>query len=50
MYDRLHPEKEGQGIGLYLVKKIVNAAGAEIHVETAPGIGSKFTVDFNEGL
>ena len=46
MYDRLHPAVEGQGIGLYLVKKIVNAAGGKITVETQSGKGSKFTVKF----
>lgn len=44
MYNRLHPSVEGQGIGLYLVKKIVHAAGGTITIETQSGKGSKFTV------
>jgi two-component system CheB/CheR fusion protein len=32
MYGRLHQDVEGHGIGLYLVKKIVDAAGGKIIV------------------
>lgn len=42
MYGRLHAEVEGQGIGLSLVKKIVDASGGNITVESEPGRGSKF--------
>ena len=44
MYGRLNRDVEGQGIGLYLVKKIVNAAGGHIVVESEPGMGSKFVI------
>ena len=44
MYGRLHQDIEGQGIGLYLAKKIINAAGGNIEVESEPGKGSRFTV------
>jgi len=50
MYNRLHPAIEGQGVGLYLVKKIVDAADASIAVETKAGKGSKFTINFNAVL
>jgi two-component system CheB/CheR fusion protein len=50
MYNRLHPEVEGQGIGLYLVKKIIDAAGAIITVENIQHSGSKFIIDFNAVL
>jgi two-component system CheB/CheR fusion protein len=50
MYNRLHPEVEGQGIGLYLVKKIVHAAGGEITVASSLKTGSKFTIRFNSPL
>jgi len=50
MHNRLHPEVEGQGIGLYLVKKIVHAAGGEITVQSNLKTGSKFTVRFNSPL
>ena len=50
MYSRLNPELEGQGIWLYLVKKIVNAASGTINVETGPGKGSTFTLKFDSIL
>jgi len=44
MYGRLHQDIEGSGIGLYLAKKIVNAAGGSIVVESTSGKGTKFTI------
>lgn len=46
LYGRLHQEIEGQGIGLYLAKKIVNQTGGSIIVESEPGEGSKFIIHF----
>jgi len=48
MYGRLNENIEGQGIGLYLIRKIINAAGGKILVETESGKGSSFTVYFAE--
>ena len=45
-YGRLQTDREGQGIGLYLAKKIIDAAGGNIQVESTTGIGSKFMIDF----
>ena len=50
MYNRLHKNVEGQGIGLYLVKKIVDAASGEISVLSEEGKGSEFTINFNAEL
>jgi two-component system CheB/CheR fusion protein len=46
MYGRLNQDMEGQGIGLFLAKKIINAAGGRIEVQSEPSKGSKFTVFF----
>lgn len=46
MYQRVSKDIEGQGIGLYLVKKIVDAAGGKIEVESEVGKGSTFKVFF----
>jgi len=44
MYGRLHKEVDGQGIGLYLAKKIIDAAHGSIIVESEIGKGSKFII------
>ncbi|GGN03721.1 chemotaxis protein CheR [Dyadobacter beijingensis] len=45
-YGRGTTDREGQGLGLYLAKKIIDAAGGSIRVESTPGLGSKFTIYF----
>lgn len=45
MYGRLHQDIEGHGIGLHLAKKIVDAAGGNIIVESELGKGSKFIIE-----
>ncbi len=49
MYGRLHCNVEGNGIGLYLAKKIINAANGNIVVESEPGKGSRFIVYLKQG-
>jgi signal transduction histidine kinase len=44
IYSRLSQTTEGQGIGLYLVKKIVVASGGKVEVESEPGKGSIFKI------
>ena len=46
MYGRLHKNVEGQGIGLYLIKKIVNSSGGRVILKSEPGTGSVFTIYF----
>jgi two-component system, chemotaxis family, CheB/CheR fusion protein len=48
MYGRLNENIDGQGIGLYLIRKIINNAGGKILVESVLGKGSTFTVYFVE--
>ncbi|GAB3825083.1 PAS domain-containing sensor histidine kinase [Hymenobacter jeollabukensis] len=45
MFQRLHTHVEGSGIGLYMVKKIVENAGGSIRVQSELGQGSTFIID-----
>jgi PAS domain S-box-containing protein len=44
MFKRLHQHVEGSGIGLYIVKRIVENAGGSIQVESEVGKGTLFRV------
>jgi PAS domain S-box-containing protein len=44
LFTRLHAHVEGSGVGLYMVKRIVENAGGTITVQSQLGIGSTFTV------
>ncbi|RYY21649.1 MAG: PAS domain-containing protein [Cytophagaceae bacterium] len=46
MFRRLHAHVEGSGVGLYMVKRMVENAGGRISVQSRPEIGSTFTVSF----
>jgi len=46
MFKRLHTHVEGTGIGLYIVKKMVENAGGKIAVKSKVGAGSTFRVYF----
>jgi len=46
MFKRLHNHVEGSGIGLYMVRKIIDYAGGKIAVESTLGAGSTFRVYF----
>jgi PAS domain S-box-containing protein len=50
MFQRFHDHVEGSGIGLYMVKKMVENAGGRIAVQSELGQGSTFTVYFPAAL
>lgn len=43
-FQRVRPNYEGSGVGLYLVNTMISAAGGRIELESSPGQGSVFKV------
>jgi signal transduction histidine kinase len=48
LFKRLHDHVEGSGIGLYIVKKIIEKAGGKIEVDSKLDQGSVFRVYFKQ--
>ncbi|MDI7227578.1 PAS domain S-box protein [Leptospira santarosai] len=48
MNKTFHREKEGQGIGLFMMKNQIESLGGEITVESSPGKGTSFLINFNK--
>lgn len=48
MFKRLHDHVEGSGVGLYIVKKIIENAGGKIDVDSQLEEGSTFRVYFRQ--
>ena len=44
LFKRLHPHVEGSGVGLYLIKRLIENAGGTITVHSQLEVGSTFTV------
>ncbi len=47
LYKRFNLSVEGKGMGLFMVKSQVALLGGSINVESAPGKGTCFTLEFN---
>jgi len=46
MFKRLHQHVEGSGVGLYIVKRIIENSGGKIEVKSAVDVGTTFEVYF----
>jgi signal transduction histidine kinase len=49
MFRRLHTHVAGSGVGLYMVKKMIENAGGTLTVQSQLGVGSTFTVSLPTG-
>ncbi|MEQ9438175.1 MAG: ATP-binding protein [Cyclobacteriaceae bacterium] len=47
-FKRFHPDTEGKGVGLYLIRKIVEELGGKITVESQVDVGTTFTFLLSE--
>ncbi len=50
MFKRFHDHVEGSGIGLFMVKRIIENAGGKITLQSKEGIGSEFKVYFKAAM
>jgi PAS domain S-box-containing protein len=46
IFKRFNPEVAGRGVGMYLVKRVVDLNGGDIYVESKENVGTTFHVEF----
>ena len=46
MFKRVHTHVEGSGIGLYIIKRIIETNGGRIDLESEAGQGTVFKIYF----
>ncbi len=46
MFFRATMQKEGAGLGLYIVKEAIEKLGGEIRIDSSPGVGTIFLMEF----
>jgi signal transduction histidine kinase len=46
LYNRFHDHVEGSGLGLYIVKRIVDTVKGQIGVKSSLNKGTTFTISF----
>ncbi|SFD88639.1 two-component system, chemotaxis family, CheB/CheR fusion protein [Chitinophaga sp. CF118] len=44
MYRQLNAGTDGQGLGLFLINKIIDASGGKVEVESQPDVGTEFRI------
>lgn len=47
LYNRFHPNIEGKGIGLFMVKTQLETLGGSVNIESSPGEGAEFTIELS---
>ena len=50
IFKRFHTHVEGTGVGLHIVKSIVDEYNGTIEVESVVGKGTKFSIEFNQNI
>lgn len=48
LFKRFHSHVDGTGMGLYIVKRIMDNSGGQVHVKSEPNKGTTFTLTFQQ--